>query len=299
MRFYLMLEASVMVPGSCGELIQGVIDNKNFLITCPVDIYSKVTVKLSREFDFNISNIKAEKTLLAVKEILHYFGEKDLGAMVKIESQLLRGKGMASSTADIAAALGAVMLALGYEIDIKLIKKIALNIEPTDGTFLPGIHLFDHINGDLLEYLGEPPEMEVIILSEPGEVDTLAFNARDDLYKFNLEKEKYLKEALALFKDGMKYKDRYMIGKAATMSSLAHQKILYKPHLDKLLDLSMTYSWIYGVNIAHSGTSMGLLIKPDVSEEKINKLINEAREMEFIKRTRLISGGLKIINGSR
>ena len=38
--------ATVRAPGVCGELAQGVIGGNHFLVTCPVDFYSRVKVDL-------------------------------------------------------------------------------------------------------------------------------------------------------------------------------------------------------------------------------------------------------------
>jgi uncharacterized protein involved in propanediol utilization len=38
--------ATVRAPGACGELAQGVIEGIHFLVTCPVDFYSRVKVDL-------------------------------------------------------------------------------------------------------------------------------------------------------------------------------------------------------------------------------------------------------------
>jgi len=49
---------TVKVPGSCGELAQGYLNNSNFLISCPIDIYSEVTVEINKENDEIIKNIR-------------------------------------------------------------------------------------------------------------------------------------------------------------------------------------------------------------------------------------------------
>src|SRR6056297_1426970 len=124
-----MFKAQVKVPGSCGELAQGLLDNTNMMITCPINLFSKVSVFLSKNFSGVKTNIEAKKTVSAVQKLLAYLHKKELGAKVNLNSQLIRSKGMASSTADIAGAMAAVMIALNYELDLQLIKKIALEIE--------------------------------------------------------------------------------------------------------------------------------------------------------------------------
>ena len=38
----LLGSATVRAPGVCGELAQGMIEGIHFLVTCPVDFYSRV-----------------------------------------------------------------------------------------------------------------------------------------------------------------------------------------------------------------------------------------------------------------
>lgn len=35
---------SVKIPGSCGELVQGMIDDIPFLVTCPISMYTKASI---------------------------------------------------------------------------------------------------------------------------------------------------------------------------------------------------------------------------------------------------------------
>lgn len=77
-------------------------------------------------------------------------------------------KGMASSTAEVAASIEATALALGKEINKSDVARIALSIEPTDGCFFPGIVLFDHREGKLYESLGNPPPLDTLVLDFGG-----------------------------------------------------------------------------------------------------------------------------------
>ena len=35
---------SIKIPGSCGELVQGMINDVPFLVTCPIDMYAKASM---------------------------------------------------------------------------------------------------------------------------------------------------------------------------------------------------------------------------------------------------------------
>lgn len=286
------IQASLRAPGSCGELVQGTIGGQDFLISCPIDLYSQVEIELSPLNQGIRANIPAEKTRRAVRQALQLYNKSYLGATITINSQLIRGKGMASSTADITAALGAVMLALGRTIDLVVLKRIALEIEATDGTFLPGLSLFDHKHGSIISYLGKPPALDILVFTERGQVDTSGFNLRRDLAKLNKDKEDLVKEALLLVKKGIAGNNPRLLGRGATLSSLAHQSILYKPSLNRLLKVVQGNEMVYGVNIAHSGTLLGVLIKRAVQTGPLRAdICQNCPDIEFIRRTSLISGG--------
>jgi L-threonine kinase len=286
------MEVTVKVPGSCGELVQGVIDGINLHITCPIDLYSYVTVRVEQSFKGIRSKQAGNKAITALKETLTYFGY-DSGAEITIRSKLVKGKGMASSTADIVATIIATTLAIGEEVDTELIKEIALKIEPTDGLFLTGIVAFDHLQGKRSIKLGEIDPIPILIFDIGGEVDTLSFNSRSDLASLNLLREQEVKRAYKLVAEGIKRGDRRLIAKGATLSSLSNQIVLFKPYLKELLELAEEKETILGLNIAHSGTMIGVLAAKNLRTEKILNEIKEKTELEHLKRVKIISGGIE------
>lgn len=292
--------ASVRAPGTCGELVQGVINNMNFLITCPIEKFSEVKVKLLPEDPHIYGPPGKDKACLAVKKVLNYF-ECQYGAQVSIQSQLLAGKGMASSTADVAAAGLATALALGENLTVEYIARLAVDIEPSDGIFYPGIVMFDHLQGKLVEQLGQPPPMKILVVDLGGEVDTIEFNKKADLWTKNLAKEAKITQAVKLIKEGIAQNAPKLIGEAASISSIANQAILHKPGLEKLLEVVLDNGG-YGINVAHSGTVIGILLDQD--DDRLLEwpyLVRSTLEsnVSFFW-TRLIGGGLEpIINGSQ
>ncbi|MCK8826484.1 kinase [Natroniella acetigena] len=286
------MKVTVKVPGTCGELVQGLLDETNFLISCPIDLYNAVTVKV----DDSQSGIKmaqqADKTLLAIKKTLQYFGYQNLGLEVELESQLLVGKGMASSTADIVAAIIATTLVLGEEVELELVTRLALAIEPTDASFWPGIVVFDHLEGSKVTSLGQIEPISLLVFDYGGEVDTIAFNQRDDLIELKRAKSDQIARAYQLVKEGVQQNDWELIGQGATISSLANQDILLKPNLEQLIDLVERDEGLLGVNIAHSGTLVGVLIKEGFKVEPLlSKITKEIPKLNYLMCRRIINGG--------
>ncbi len=263
------LKATVKMPGTCGELVQGAIDNIPFHITCPIDIYSVVHVELSKytsELDYPP---ECPKAATAVKRALSFMGQLDVGGKLTVHSPIPVGKGMASSTADVAAAIEAVSIAFRNactphndyarrRIEKRDVAELALSIEPTDGSLFPDIVLFDHIAGKAYRHLGSPPPIDIIILDFGGEVDTIAFN-RHNHQAILRQLEPQITRALELVQDGIINGEPQLVGQGATISARINQEILFKPQLEHVISLAKEVGAV-GVNVAHSGTVIGILL---------------------------------------
>lgn len=285
------MKVKVKAPGSCGELVQGTIEGDNFLITCPIDLYSEAEVILDKEKAYANTSSKA---MAAVEKTLRYLGYRESNLQVIIKSELPSGKGMASSSADISAACQAVALQLGKLLTPDEIADLALSIEPTDGVFYPGIMMFDHVHGAIRRHLGIPPAMYIAVFDVGGEVDTLYFNRRADLAELNKAKEPQVRQAMEMVINGLASGDTRLIGRGATLSALANQSILYKPCLPKIIDIIPAYGAV-GVNAAHSGTVLGILFPVEsmlCCHDCIAAVLAVCPEIEYLRTVRLISGGL-------
>ena len=287
----MLFTSTVQLPGSCGELVQGSRCGVPFHVTCPIDMYSTVKVEMSPGTGPVRGPEGAIKAKEAAARTMKYLGRQDMDAELSISSPLLPGKGMASSTADVAGAILATGLALGRQLDPRQVAQIALSIEPTDGTFFPGIVVFDHRSGKMHQELGTPPPVDIIILDFGGEVDTIAFNQqeRSDILR-GLEPQ--VEKALELVKDGIRLSRPEMIGEGATISALANQSILYKSQLDMVLNLARQVDAL-GVNVAHSGTVIGVLLDPRRHDVKGISAFLRGR-LTALERTytaRLVGGG--------
>lgn len=289
------MKATVRCPGSCGELVQGTAAGMNFLVTCPINLYSKVSVSLSA--NRTAACRSGHKTVEAVQRTLKHLGLAFDGVEIRVDSELPVGKGMASSSADISAACLAAAIAAGESIDGETICRIALEIEPTDGIFLPGITMIDHVTGKICRSMGDPPEIIIAVFDAGGEVDTIDFNLRSDLAELNCRKEPEVMEALRMVEQGIRSGDSRLIGAGATLSALANQAILFKPSLESIIAISRSFGAV-GVNAAHSGTVIGVLFDAEAGsdiEGCIRAICQECSDVRFFRTARMVSGGLSIV----
>ncbi len=244
----------VRVPGSCGELAQGSIDGVRLHVSCPVNRYS-----------WAAPENESQQTRLGpkVRKALHLaqasFRKGTFKDTFSLHSDLPVGKGMASSTADIAAALAAYQLTTGSFIDPDQTARLALAVEPTDGVIFEGITLFDHYRGTVRRALGEPPPVDILAIEFEGTVDTVAFNQRDHR-RIAREQTRSVLTAFGLIEEGLREGCVRKIGEGATLSALTHQNLLRKPDLEPILKMTLDLGGV-GVNIAHSGSMIGMLFR--------------------------------------
>lgn len=279
----------VKVPGSCGELVQGMIDDVPFLVTCPISMYAVASI--GKYFSY-----LPYKARLAHKKTLAYLQETSPKKFC-LYTQLLTGKGMASSSADIAAICYLTAKACNKKLAEQEIAKIATSIEPTDATFCKGIVRFNHLKGEILEHLGFAPKIKILMFDCGGKVDTLWFNRRHDLKRLYRENERAIKKAMDLLHLGFKEKNIAYIGQAAAASAYANQNILYKKQLEDIMMISENYQAV-GVNVAHSGTIIGVLFAYDTSEalmeECKREILAQCYHLSYLNVVDIISGGFYV-----
>jgi len=202
-----------------------------------------------------------------MKKILKFFHKENTKVSIQISSQIPMEKGMASSTADIIGVCSSIAALLEKEISAEEIAKIALSIEPTDGIMFKEIVCFDHLEGKISETIGKPPDMKILVIDPGTHINTLKFHKRDNLTELYLKIQNQSLEALKLVKRGIKEQNIELIGKGATISALANQRVLFKPYLNLVISISKGMGAL-GVNVAHSGTVIGVLLPPDFSQWK-------------------------------
>ncbi|MDR0805908.1 MAG: GHMP kinase [Enterobacteriaceae bacterium] len=248
--------ADARCPAACGELIQGWILGGEKLISCPIDWYSHVSVTEG-------TPQANERPLMRqmVNLILEYLGEPaelSNNLCIEFESTIPVAKGMASSTADIAATAKATAKLLGKPLNNDAIAQLCVKLEPTDSTIFDQLTLFDHQNAQTrISFLWQP-EIDILLLESPLLLRT------EDYHRLNREKlllnqSDNLAKSWQQFLLAEKHQDCYQLGAAATSSAIASQTLLPKPQFQQLINLA-EHSGIYGLNVAHSGSVVGLLL---------------------------------------
>lgn len=281
----------VLMPATAGELVQGTIDGIHIHVSAPIDRFSAaVFFPDDRPLTGPPGRSKA---LAALQLLLRNVGLPERGR-VGLWSGVPAGKGLGSSTADIGATLFSAAALHRIALSPMEAARLALAVEPTDGSIFPGIVAFDHREGRFLEPLGEAPPVAVVLLDPGGTVDTVAFNAIDRAALL-ARNEPITREAFALARAGVRASDVRLLGEASTLSARAHQAVLPKPLLEPAIAAGQRLG-AAGVCVAHSGTALGILFDARRDDLQAATATLAARLGCPSRLVRLVSGGPRLLS---
>ena len=254
------MRVTASCTGSCGELIQGWLGNSQKLVSYGIDRFSKVTLQTG--IASKGAKPKVEKAINKTLDHLRIPTAKREKLSFVINSELPIAKGMASSTADIAAACQATTAYYGRKITRDEIIDICLAIERTDSILFPTLTLFEQKNGSVRESSGWAPHFYVVVLEPEETLETEAFHSQVN-ERLIFQQRALFTEVYQCYVGAVKEKSLQMLGKAATHSAILNQEILAKPYFSELMKLRQHHQWL-GVNVAHSGSVVGIMIeKPE------------------------------------
>lgn len=287
--------ATVRLPGTCGELVQGTYDGVYCLVSCPIDRFSTATVTLTAGGHESVT-AGAEKSAAALRRIISLSGREGVGAALAISSPLLPSRGYGSSTADIGACLYAAAAALSWPLCPLTAARIAVSVEPSDSSILPGLALLDHRRGSRARRLAVAPPVSLLVVDPGYEVDTLAFNAIDHSHELRRLRPVHA-EAMAMLLQGLRTGDLEAVGAAATLSAVAHQSILVNPLLDTVTSLSRRVGAL-GVCRAHSGSILGILLDPSRADHAaaLRYVRGHLGSAASVTPARLVDGGPRYVD---
>jgi GHMP kinase-like protein len=168
--------AVARVPATCGELLQGVDDQGPVLVSLPVERGGTVEVAL---VDAPGERVQPDRprARAALRLALHACGWRG-GARVRLGAEVPPGRGLGSSTIDVAGVLSATAAAAGVVLDAARLMRLATAVEPSDTSPLAGLWAADHVHGRRLRSLGPAPTAWVAAVDGGGIVDTLALTGR-------------------------------------------------------------------------------------------------------------------------
>ncbi|SFN65943.1 GHMP kinase [Xenorhabdus japonica] len=286
-----MAEASF--PASCGELLQGWLFGGEKLISCPINWFNCISVSEGVPAPHERPRMRQMVNLL-----LDYWQEPPeltSGLRIEYQSTIPLAKGMASSTADIAATAQATAKLLGKSLSSADLAQLCVKLEPTDSTIFRQLTLFDHLTAQTQISFDWQPDIDILLLESPQTVLTEEYHRQDRQSQLQ-NNVSLLQQAWLQFNTANQRHDNYRLGEACTLSAIANQSILPKPCFHQLKDL-VEQTGIYGLNVAHSGSVVGLLFNSH--HHDVNYLcwqLHQKKISEYypkIYQVKLITGGVR------
>lgn len=277
--------------GHHGELLQGVFESNDGklhrgLATLRCNLYASTVVFVK---DSGIKEIKIlpeckTKALKAAQITLEYIGKnKQFGGYLIIHNDMPEKKGFGTSTSDVVASIKAVAMAFNMTLESEKIAEIAIEAElASDPIMFEKCVLFAQREGKVVNrYNFVIPPMYVIGFDDNVRrgISTLDYIPAD----YTFEEIKTFKVLKGLFERGLAEQDPELIGKVATVSAKINQHYLPKIHFDKIVEIADVTNAL-GIQIAHSGTIMGLLYPNYIDvKEKVVEVKNILKEIDITK----------------
>lgn len=281
-------------PASCGEFVQGMLGKEEYLSSYAIDLYSAAEVK-EKLSNINIGPSKSRRAIEKVFERFDLPIKESKNISLNIHSEIPVGKGMASSTADIGATIVATLGLIQKSLTSEEISKIASTIEPTDSIYIEKNTIFNPLNGEIIKYLGNIRNSKVVILEPNKTLSTTKIRNTPNYKDIKTQNKDIIREAFYMLEEGIKNNDLHLVGKAATLSSLANENIHKKQGLKEIIEISKNYG-AYGVNVAHSGTVIGILMEQSMNDKRLIELLKESNINSVYKKiytSNIIDGGIR------
>jgi uncharacterized protein involved in propanediol utilization len=280
--------------GHHGEIVQGVFDvtselSAHGLLTLPCPLFSS-RVQFTPNSSGKVTAFGATrargsphaKTITAAELTCSFIGSAGCGGDLRVDTNIPKGKGCGSSTADVVGAIRAVADSARVELSDTDIGRIAVQAEmASDSVMFDLPVLFAQTRGVTIDrYDNHLPAFSVIGFdSAPGStIDTLDMERpvhdQEDLSTF------------ALLRSGLRRAihagDAGLLGKVASASTRIALK--HKPN-SRIQDvMAAAEHWgCLGVQVAHSGTIAGIMIanggKNESADDHVRLTAEKVRSM--------------------
>ncbi|MER7110099.1 GHMP family kinase ATP-binding protein [Streptomyces sp. NPDC000229] len=254
--------------GTLGELYQGPHWEAGVphiaVVSLPVDKFSWCHFTAGPDgTGFDGSALDARpKAGRAVELFLDHYGLTMPTGRLAFHSELPVGKGMASSTADIVAALRCLFRLFALPYDQDAVTGILGRIERADSVFLDEFALYLSAGQRIVRPLGATVGLHACYIAEEGTVDTEAAGPAL-LAHYSRHRGAY-RECLDGLLTAFGRNDAAAVAAAATRSATLSQGVLPKRTFDVLLDHRARLG-ADGLFVAHTGTVVGYLFqrRPD------------------------------------
>lgn len=263
------MEATTRYPGSIGEIVQGKYNGMDVLCSCPINLFTEVRVWESKSPYVKNRYSKSSKFLsniLTEWEQEQYIDTLD----IFIKSSIPRGKGFASSTADLCALYHSLIKLFNKPFNKQELARHCIGIEPTDSIIFKELCIFDYKNGMYTEDLGKYLEFDILVFEGNKTINTIEFNNKKLPPLSNID------DLIPILKDGIKSQDIKKIAHCSTQSIIRNEKRLPYEILPVICNICEELEG-YGIIGAHSGDALGIIYEKNVNLSVLSKYKDELK----------------------
>lgn len=246
--------------GTLGELIQGPYQHDGeqhiSLISLPVKKYSCMHFTHGLPADAAASLAHKSKCRQAIELYLALHGLALPPGRWGHDSELLEGKGMASSTADLVATIRCLDAVFGRASTAETITAILRRIERSDSVFLDRYALYLSARQQVVHTFHHRPSFYACYIDEGNSIDTerAAPTLLETYRAYRSAYETNLQHACDAFASD----DLARIAACATVSACLGQNAIAKRHLGSLRARQAQFG-ADGIFVAHTGSLLGYL----------------------------------------
>jgi L-threonine kinase len=266
------MEFTINYPGSFGEVLQGKINKKDLLLSCPINIYTKVKVFECNNAEKKFAN---KKSATFLQNVLKLWGREEhfKNLDIEIDSQIPYGKGLASSTADLCAVYLCLLKLFNREFNEEELIEQCIKIEPTDSIIFREMTLFDYKKGSFKQSLGKYLNYNILAFEGKEVIDTVEFNNKI------LPPLSDVDDLLPILEEAIKDRDLKKLAHVSTESIIRNQNRLPYEFLSEVLDIKNRTSGL-GIIGAHSGNVLGIIYE-DINS--LNYAVQFAEKLSMCK----------------
>ena len=275
--------------GHHGEILQGIFECgdailRRGLVSLPCSaLKAKAVFRPSDHGSVRVTPVTCEKARLAANLTLSSLRYPDIGGHLNLESNIPIGRGMGSSTADVVAAILAVHSSFKKRWNVHDVMRLAVQAETAcDSTlFDQQAVLFAQRDAVLIEAFTKPlPRLDIVSVDvAPGStVSTLDLEPA----KYGAAEVELFRVIRSMYRRAVEDGDLGLLGRTATASARVNERFLPKPGFVEIERIGQHVGAL-GVQVAHSGTLIGLLFEPRAARtpQNLEKALRALQDIGF------------------
>lgn len=232
-------------------MFQGIYKGKEVLMSCPVNVFTEVTIFETDNIEYKYKYDKSNRFLknLMKKWDLSVF-EKNID--FKIKSNIPMEKGFAASTADLCGIYYSAINLFNRQFSESELIGECIKIEPTDSILFKEMTIFDYKSGRFVEKIGNYLKFYLLVFQGRRTINTVEFNKSVQTPLSSID------DIVYDFKDYYRSNRTDIMLKTCTESIIRNQNRLYYEALNEVKKIKDNTGGCAVIG-AHSGDMLAIV----------------------------------------